>query len=98
MKGHGYICYVDFSGDTTRTACGRVPDLDRVTIYMSGPSCPECKAAVQELIDRLKPSRMDQAGGGSSGGSGEGSPAAMRLACGVINLKASQPSGSPPFE
>ena len=94
---YGCICYVDFSGDTSKTACGRVPDLDRVTIYMSGPSCPECKAAVQELIDRLKPSRMDQGSTGSAGGSGgAGTPDPVRSACGVISLKASQPSGSPP--
>ena len=52
----GGICYVDFCGDLSKTACDEVPDFDHVTIYLSGATCPGCIAAIQARLAALSAS------------------------------------------
>ena len=52
------VCYVDFFGDLRATACGNEIDFDRVTIYMSGATCPACMDWIQDRIDALLPKQQ----------------------------------------
>lgn len=47
----GGICYVSFSGNMDRTACGVRPDLDRVSIFLSGTTCRGCLQAIQDVLE-----------------------------------------------
>ena len=55
------ICYVDFCSDAKRTACNSEPDYERVTIFLSGASCPGCIAAIQKRIERVKEHALSRA-------------------------------------
>lgn len=51
------IHYVDFAGNLDETVCGRPagPELEagRITVYLSGATCPGCQRVIAARLDQL---------------------------------------------